>query len=66
MRPCLCLHPMYSNETDETNTIGVKIRRNSTVLPPSEKEKVYENQQSDYKSRRYVIYLKLHAYCHYE
>lgn len=41
-----------SNETDENSSIGVKIRRNSTVSSPSEKEKVYENQQSDYKSRR--------------
>lgn len=46
---------MYSNETGEDSSIGVKIRRNSTVSSPSEKEKVYENQQSDYKSRRWVI-----------
>lgn len=40
---------MRSSEAGESS---VKIRRNSTVLSQSEKEKVYENQQSDYKSRR--------------
>lgn len=43
---------MRSNETNENNSIGVKIRRNSTVSSTTEKGKVYENQQSDYKSRR--------------
>lgn len=41
-----------SSETGDANSLGVKIRRNSTASSPSEKEKVYENQQSDYKSRR--------------
>lgn len=39
-------------DIDVSDSVEVKLRRNSIVGSLNDKEKIYENQTSDYKTRR--------------